>query len=118
MCWAGKWGKQQLEIGRLGGVQYVSLIVAKDCLQYVMHEIMHGIGFWHEQQREDRDQYVNVFYENLIASKKFKLEFVRLFDKAFDSVISDQHEVSYNKRPTATGLANNLNTPYDYSKSN
>ncbi|EFX85313.1 hypothetical protein DAPPUDRAFT_237842 [Daphnia pulex] len=89
--------EQQLEIGRLGGVQYVSLIVALDCLQYVMHEIMHGIGFWHEQQREDRDQYVNVFYENLIA---------------------DVHNVSYGIRSTATGLANNLNTPYDYSKSN
>ncbi|XP_046633963.1 hatching enzyme 1.2-like isoform X2 [Daphnia pulicaria] len=93
-CWAGKWEEQQLEIGRLGGVQYVSLIVAKDCLQYVMHEIMHGIGFWHEQQREDRDQYVNVFYENLNA---------------------DVHEVSYGIRSTATGLAKNLNTPYDYN---
>ncbi|XP_057372024.1 hatching enzyme 1.2-like [Daphnia carinata] len=96
LCWTGKWGERQLEVGRLGGVQYVSLIVAKNCLRKfnVMHELMHSLGFYHEQQRDDRDKYIKVFYDN---------------------IVEDQHQVSYGIRYTSTGAANNLETPYDYN---
>ena len=69
LCWTGKWG--DIRVGRLGGRQEVSLIKAKGCLRKfnVMHELMHTLGFWHEQQREDRDQYITVNYNNIISGK-------------------------------------------------
>jgi len=60
-----------MRVGRLGGRQEVSLIKTKGCLRKfnVMHELMHTLGFWHEQQREDRDQYITVNYSNIISGK-------------------------------------------------
>ncbi|KAG7242742.1 hypothetical protein INR49_020117, partial [Caranx melampygus] len=53
-------------LGRQGGEQKVSLN-RNGCLytNTVQHEVLHALGFHHEQVRSDRDQHVNILYENI-----------------------------------------------------
>jgi len=53
------------------------------------HEFLHALGFWHEQSRPDRDDYVKVVEKNIIESAK----------------------INFNKQ---TG-ANSRGSPYDYA---
>ncbi|CEF68654.2 Astacin-like metalloendopeptidase [Strongyloides ratti] len=54
------------DFARVGGKQEVSL--ADECVDYptVIHELMHVIGFIHEHQRSDRDEYIKVIWKNII----------------------------------------------------
>uniref|UniRef100_A0A914V2T7 Metalloendopeptidase n=1 Tax=Plectus sambesii TaxID=2011161 RepID=A0A914V2T7_9BILA len=59
-------------VGRhpLGEPQFVSL--APECMRLgvIAHEVAHALGFWHEQSRPDRDQYVDVKWENIDRDSK------------------------------------------------
>lgn len=56
-------------IGRRGGRQTLSL--AKNCSTgSTIHEIGHTLGLFHEQSRQDRDNYVTVLYENVQPDQK------------------------------------------------
>lgn len=52
-------------IGRDGGEQSITL--GPDCyyLGVIMHEMTHAVGFFHEQNRWDRDDYITIHWNNI-----------------------------------------------------
>lgn len=51
-------------LGRQGGAQIISLSNACT-MQKIAHEILHSLGFLHEQNREDRDDYITIIWDNI-----------------------------------------------------
>lgn len=78
-------------IGRTGrGSQEISIGRGCESLGTVIHEMMHAIGFFHEQSRRDRDKYVQIYWNNISPSMKFNFNMYR------------------------SGEANTYNEPYDF----
>lgn len=51
-------------LGRQGGEQKV--ILSPSCKEKeIAHEVMHALGFFHEQNRKDRDQHIRVHWDNI-----------------------------------------------------
>lgn len=51
------------------GAQELSIGIGCESQATILHEMMHAAGFFHEQARYDRDQYVIVKYENMVDGK-------------------------------------------------
>jgi len=77
-------------VGRQGGKQ--ELCLDNGCLTRatVAHELAHAMGFWHEQSRPDRDNYIDIIWENIDPDNAYN------FNKHSDSDVDS------------------LGTPYDY----
>ena len=60
-CWS--------QIGRRGGKQQLSLGVGCETRGRAIHEVMHSIGFLHEQSRLDRDEHVIILSKNIQAGE-------------------------------------------------
>lgn len=72
------------DVGRAGGRQTTSL--GRGCAHHgiVVHELGHLIGFWHEQNRPDRDDYITIKEENIIP--KFRFAFDKYSNRKIDSL--------------------------------
>ena len=56
-------------IGRQGGRQQVSLGNGCGTTGVAIHEMMHALGFFHEQSRRDRDGYIRIEWNNIPGRK-------------------------------------------------
>lgn len=56
-------------VGRVGGQQFINL--ADGCTTgSTIHEIGHCIGIWHEQSREDRDNFITIVLDNVTPANR------------------------------------------------
>jgi len=53
------------DVGRAGGRQELSL--HDGCVEYdtAIHELMHAVGFWHEHERWDRNDHIDIIWNNI-----------------------------------------------------
>ncbi|XP_026473564.1 zinc metalloproteinase nas-4-like isoform X1 [Ctenocephalides felis] len=67
-CWSS--------VGRIGGEQVVNL-QSPGCTTKkgtVIHELMHAVGFTHEQNRAERDNYVSIRWSNIRSGVESNFE--------------------------------------------
>lgn len=60
------WCRCSSYVGRNGGSQRISLV--DSCVDRhgtIMHEFLHAFGFYHEQSRTDRDDWVTINWDNI-----------------------------------------------------
>lgn len=70
-CWSS--------VGRTGGKQDLNL-QPDGCLSKVgtaIHELMHALGMFHEQNRSDRDNHVRIRFENIQRGNNLIFQIIR-----------------------------------------
>ncbi|XP_004853164.1 meprin A subunit beta [Heterocephalus glaber] len=72
------------------GRQELSIGANCDRIATVQHEFLHALGFWHEQSRFDRDDYVRIVWDRILSGREHNFN------------IHDDTE------------SDSLNVPYDY----
>ncbi|KAK2819678.1 hypothetical protein Q7C36_021324 [Tachysurus vachellii] len=88
-------------VGRLGYGQTVSLD-RNGCIYHntVQHELLHALGFNHEQTRSDRDNHIRVLWENIMDEMKYNFDKIATLNQGtpydYDSVMQ-YHRTAFSK---------------------
>ncbi|KAG8194530.1 hypothetical protein JTE90_013278 [Oedothorax gibbosus] len=69
-------------IGRQGSEQVLSL-TTPHCINKgtIVHELLHALGLWHEHSRSDRDEYIDILWNNVVDREK-QANFAKHFPEA------------------------------------
>ncbi|XP_056881383.1 hatching enzyme 1.2-like [Takifugu flavidus] len=100
-------------VGRQGGGQTVSLS-RQGCLYHstVQHELLHALGFNHEQTRSDRDSHIQVVWDNIIQDMKYNFNKIATLNQgtSYDyGSVMQYHRYAFSKNglPTMVPIPNN-----------
>lgn len=96
-------------IGRRSNGQDLSL-QRSGCVYHdtVQHEVLHALGFHHEQKRSDRDQYIRVVLENVTPGKEHNFDKVSTLnqDTTYDyGSVMHYHKYAFSKNNQPTMVA-------------
>ncbi|KAL2093939.1 hypothetical protein ACEWY4_011251 [Coilia grayii] len=93
-------------VGRVGNSQVVSLS-RQGCIYHntVQHELLHALGFNHEQCRSDRDQYIRVLLQNVQSGLEYAFDKINTLNQGtpydYNSVMQyHKYAFSKNGQPT------------------
>ncbi|XP_034039619.1 high choriolytic enzyme 1-like isoform X2 [Thalassophryne amazonica] len=93
-------------VGRRGGKQVVSL-ARSGCIYYgtIQHELLHALGFNHEQTRSDRDNHIRVLLHNVISGMEHNFNKIATLNQGtpydYNSVMQyHKYAFSRNNQPT------------------
>ncbi|XP_067446894.1 hatching enzyme 1.2-like [Thunnus thynnus] len=99
-------------VGRRGYAQTVSLD-RSGCLYHntVQHELLHALGFNHEQCRSDRDQHIRVLWENIMPGLAYAFDKINTLNQNtpydYNSVMQyHRYAFSANSKPTMEPIPN------------
>lgn len=66
-------------VGKLGGPQVLGL--KPECEMHrttIQHELLHALGFVHEQSRSDRDDFITIHWENILPERQRQFRRLRV----------------------------------------
>ncbi|KAG9260964.1 high choriolytic enzyme 2-like [Astyanax mexicanus] len=93
-------------VGRRGNAQTVSL-ARNGCIYHktVQHELLHALGFNHEQTRSDRDNHIRVAWENIVDTMKHNFNKIATLNQGtsydYNSVMQ-YHKTAFSKNDSRT----------------
>ena len=61
-------------VGKQGGRQTISMSKGRFDKYSLVHELMHAIGVYHEQSRQDRDNFINIDFSNVKDDNKHNFQ--------------------------------------------